>query len=301
MNFSAGINTLADYVNEVGNAEIIKAIAGSAPSIQYFAHQSGVNEKTALHLLNTTISFKNGKGCSFADSNAFSLSDRYIVPAFLKAETAICTNDMLGKWIGYEAKVDANGIEIPFEQAFVDGYREAAGEELEEMIWMGSTELGYKGLTEIVKADGTKVEVPAGSNVYDKVHALIMSLPSKSAKNTELFISPVSMLKLKDELLKKDFRLIDLEFTNGAVADEHTIKMPVFGTLIHEVDGITDENVYALVPEHTVYGYSVDNAQNEVKLVKDDVNDRWIFRIKMCSGVQVAIAAETLWATVAAA
>lgn len=302
MDFSVGMSSLQDYVNQIGNAEIIRAFAGSAPSIQYFAHQSGVNEPTDLHLLDATLTFKDGKGCSFSDSNAFTLSDRQLVPAFLKAETAICSNDMQGKWIGYELKIDANGEEIPFEQAFVDSYREASGEALEDRIWNGITINGtkYDGLVDIAEAEGTKVTAEAGSDAYAQARALILALPSKSAKKTEIFVSPAKMLALKDALLKRDFRLIDLQFSNGTEVDENTIKMPVFGTLVHAVDGLAgNDKMYALVPEHTVYGYSVDDAHNVVRIVFDEVNDRYIFRVKLTSAVQVARVEEVLYAEVA--
>lgn len=304
MNFAVAMSSLEDYVNQIGNAEIIRAFAGSAPSIQYFAHQSGVNEPTDLHLLDATVTFKDGKGCSFSDSNAFTLSDRQLVPAFLKAETAICSNDMLGKWIGYEIKVDANGEEIPFEQSFVDSYREATGEALEDRIWNGITINGthYNGLVDIVGNEGTKVAVAADGDAYDQARALILAMPAKSAKKTEIFVSPNKMLELKDALLKRDFRLIDLQFSNGAEVDENTIKMPVFGTLVHAVDGLANNNeMYALVPEHTVYGYSVDDAHNVVRIVFDEVNDRYIFRVKLTSAVQVARVAEILFTETAVA
>lgn len=298
MNFAVAMSSLEDYVNQIGNAEIIRAFAGSAPSIQYFAHQSGVNEATDLHILDASVTFKDGKGCSFSDSNSFTLSDRQLVPVFLKAETAICYNDMLGKWIGYELKVDANGEEIPFEKAFVDSYREASGEALEDRIWNGITINGthFDGLVDIAEAEGTKVSVAEGGDAYDQARALILALPAKSAKKTEIFVSPAKMLALKDALLKRDFRLIDLQFTNGTEVDENTIKMPVFGTLVHAVDGLaSNDEMYALVPEHTVYGYSVDEAHNVVRIVYDDVNDRYIFRVKLTSAVQVARVDEVLY------
>lgn len=130
------------------------------------------------------------------------------------------------------------------------------------------------------------------------IEALVMALPSKSAKKTEIFVSPATMMELKRDLLKRDFRLIDLNFSNGAEADEHTIKLPVYGTLVHEVDGLAgNAKAYALVPEHTVYGYSVEGAHTDVKAVYDEVNDRHILRAKLSVAVQIAYPAETFWAS----
>lgn len=77
--------------------------------------------------------------------------------------------------------------------------------------------------------------------------------------------------------------------------------MPVFGTLVHAVDGLAgDDNVYALVPEHTVYGTSVEGAHTDVKLVYDEVNDRYIMRIKLTAGVQIAYPSEVRYAEISA-
>ena len=300
MNFGVEMTSVAEYINQVGKAEIIKALAGSAPSIQYFAQQLGVNEKTDLHLMSTTVTFKNGRYCEFNDGNSIAFSDRQLNPAFIKTEDSICANEMLGKWMGYAQKVTANDSEIPFEKAIVDSYVEATGEALENVIWNGITLGGtkYKGFADIVKEEGTKVAVEAGSDAYAQVRALILALPSKSAKKTELFLSPAKLMALKDALLKRDFRLIDL----GGFEDENTIKMPVFGTLVHAVDGLAgDDNVYALVPEHAVYGTSVEGAHTDVAFVEDKVNDRYIMRIKLTAATQIAYPAETFYAEIAAA
>lgn len=302
MKFSAGMEALTEYVNQLGNAEIIKAIAGSAPSIQYFAQQLGVNEKTDLHLMTTSVSFKDGRNCSFSDGDSFEFSDRQLDPAFLKTEDAICANEMLGKWLGYNERVTASGAELPFEEAFMSEYVSAAGEELENIIWNG-IQIGmktYPGFATIIKDEGTKVQAGSKSDAYEIVLALIKAMPAKSMKKTEIFVSEPFMLALKEALLKRDFRLIDLQFTNGTEVDEHTIKMPVFGTLVHEVSGLngaaTKNNAYALVPEHAVYGTSVDGAHSDVKLVYDEVNDRFILRIKLTEAVQVAYPSEVLYA-----
>lgn len=302
MKFGADMSALVEYVNQLGNADIIRAIAGSAPSIQYLAQQLGVNEKTDLHLMSTTVSFKDGRVCSFSNGDSFEFSDRQLDPAFLKTEDAICANEMLGKWLGYNERVTASGAELPFEQAFIEEYVKAAGDELEKIIWEGVTisSKNYKGFTGIIESECQKVAAGAESDEFEIIRALIKALPAKSLKKTEIFVSEPFMLGLKDALLKRDFRLIDLQFTNGTEVDENTIKMPVFGTLVHAVSGLNGTNVnkkaYALVPEHAVYGTSVEGAHTDVKMVYDEVNDRFIMRIKLTEAVQIAYPAECMWA-----
>lgn len=303
MKFGADMSQLTEYVNQLGNADIIRALAGSAPSIQYFEQQLGVNEKTDIHLMATEVNFKDGRNCGFSDDNSFSFSDRQIDPAFIKTEDEICADKMLGKWLGYANRYTANGNELPFSQIFVEEYVKATAKSLENVIWNGIT-VGAKkhdGLADIVKAEGTKVPVAKGADAFEQVEALVMALPEASAAETEFFVSPKKMLALRQALLKRDFRLIDLNFSNGAEADEHTIKLPVYGVLVHEVSGLSgDDNVYALVPNHTVYGTSVEGSHTDVKLSYSDREDSWIMRIKLSVGVQVAYPGETLYAEVAA-
>lgn len=299
MNFGADMSRLSEYVNQLGNAEIVKAIAGSAPSIQYFAQQLGVNEKTDLHLMSTSVSFKDGRKCQFEDGDSFEFFDRQLDPAFIKTEDAICANDMLGKWMGYANRITASDNTLPFEEVFVEEYVKAAGDALEDIVWNGITlgEKVYKGFADIVKAEGTQVKAGSTADAFEQAKALILAIPSKQAKKTEIFVSPAVMLQLKDALLKRDFRLVDLQFTNGVEVDEHTIKMPVFGTLIHEVSGLAgDDKMYAMVPEHAVYGTSVEGAHTDVKLVHDEVNDRFVMRIKLTAATQVAYPNETFYA-----
>lgn len=298
-NFSVNTSALADYVNQVGSGEIIKQLAGSARSIKYLATQAGVNAPTDLHLMEVTGSFGDGKTCVLNDNVAFDFSDRQLVPAFVKEESIICGADFLGKWTAYNAKFTASDDTLPFEGALIDAFADNVAENLESWIWNGGTIASkkYDGLADIVEADGTQVKAGSTAGAYEMVEALIMNLPSKSAKKTEIFVSPAFMLELKRDLLARDFRLIDLNFTNGTEVDEHTIKMPVYGTLVHEVDGLAgNAKAYAIVPEHAVYGYSVDGADTDVQAVYDAVNDRHILRAKLAVAVQIAYPNEVFYA-----
>ena len=123
------------------------------------------------------------------------------------------------------------------------------------------------------------------------IEALIMA--TKSDDKTEIFVSHATMLELKRDLLKRDFRLIDL----GGFEDKNTIKMPVYDVTVHAVDGLAgNAKAYALVPEHAVYGYSVEGADVDVKAVYDAVNDKHILRAKLAVSVQIAYPSEVFYA-----
>lgn len=294
---SAVVTGLQDYIDQVGNAEIIRALAGSAPSIQYFATQAGVNQPTDIHLLEVEGAFGDGKNCEPNDNTNLTFTDRQLDPAIVKQETIICKADLYGKWLAYKDKITASNHEISFGQVMIEAFQENVKENLEDAIWNGIT-IGsktYDGFANIIAAEGTEVKAGAKATVYNMVVAAIKAAPAKSRRKSEIFISEELMLKLKEELLKNDFRLFDLNFTNGAIADEHTIKLPVYGNLVHEVSALNgDENVYLMVPEHAVYGYSVNGAENDIEVAYDNFTGKTVIRATLAVATQIAYPSETV-------
>lgn len=294
-NFSVNVSALADYINQVGSGEIIAKLAGSARTIGYLATQAGVNAPTDLHLMEVSGAFGDGKTCTLNDNTEFTFTDRQLVPAFVKQESVICGSDFLGKWMSYNAKFTASDNTLPFEAAMLDAFAENVGENLENWIWNGGSigSKNYDGLVDIVEADGTQVKAGSTADTYEMIEALIMALPVKSAAKTEIFVSHATMLELKRDLLKRDFRLIDL----GGFEDKNTIKMPVYDVTVHAVDGLAgNAKAYAIVPEHAVYGYSVEGADVDVKAIYDDRTDQHILRAKLAVAVQIAYPSEVLYA-----
>lgn len=157
MNFSVDVNAIAEYINRVGSGEIMEALAGAAPSIQYLATQAGVNEKTDLHLMEVEGSFGDGKTCTLNDNTEFTFTDRQLDPAFVKQESIICGADFIGKWMAYDNRFTASDNGIKFEEALVKAFQKNVGDNLEAWIWNGGTvgAKSYDGLVDIVEADGT--------------------------------------------------------------------------------------------------------------------------------------------------
>lgn len=301
MNFSAVVNGLSAYVDQIGTGEIIKVLAGSAPSIKYLAKQGGVNQPTDIHMMDVQGAFGDGKNCTLNDNTSFTFTDRKLVPAIVKQESVVCANELIGKWLSYNENFTVSNESVPFEQAMLDAFVRSVGDNLETAIWKGTNinSVVTKGFCDIISEEGVKVKAGASASVYDQLIAAVKGIPSKFRGKVELFVSPLKMIDIKNELLKRDVRLTDLNFTNGTEVDENTIKMPVFGTLIHEVSGIadTDDAIYGLVPEHAVYGYSVNGENVDAKVIYDDVNDRTIFRAKLAIATQVAYPSETIYVT----
>lgn len=294
LKLSAVVSGLNDYIDQIGSGEIIKALAGSAPSIAYFAEQAGVNQVTDIHLMEVSGAFGDGKNCNVADNTDFTFTDRQLDPAIVKQEVVLCKEDLRGKWLAYQDKISASTADaIPFEQVMLEAFQENVKENLEDWLWNGGTvgSKTYKGFADIVAAEG--VDAGTASSVYDAVVKLVKAVPAKSRKATEIFISEDNMLALKEELLAKDFRLFDLAFSNGTIADEHTIKLPIFGNLVHEVTALDDTKAYALVPKHAVYGYSVKGAENDVIAVFDPYTEKTVIRARLAVATQIAYPSET--------
>jgi len=113
--FNVASDAIADYINQLGTKEIIDALRFSAPSIQYFTIQDGVNEDTDIHLFETTGSLMSGKGCDpSANNTTFTYTDRRLHPAYLKQESIDCLDTLYGKWAAWNARYGASTEDIPF-------------------------------------------------------------------------------------------------------------------------------------------------------------------------------------------
>lgn len=300
INLSADVSALGAYVDMIGSGEILEALAGSARTIKYITAQAGVNAPTNIHLMETTGAFGDGLSCELNDNTKFTFTDRVLTPAFVKQESVICDSEFQGKWLAYNSRYSANDQALSFEEVMMNSFQENVGKNLENWIWNGGTinSTNYDGLVDIIEADGTQVKAGSTADTYGMIESLVMAIPAEQFNETEIFVSPAVMRELKRDLLKNDFRLTDLDFTNGAgEVDAQTLKLPVYGTLIHAVDGLAgNTKAYAVVPAHTVYGYSVDGPNVNVKAIFDDITEKHILRAKLAIAVQIAFPAETFYA-----
>lgn len=302
MKFNTVATAISDYINQLGTKELIDAISYSAPSIQYFTIQSGVNEDTDIHLFETTGALMSGKGCDpSANNTTFTYTDRRLHPAYMKQESIDCVDTLMGKWMAWDARYGANSEEMPFGQKMIEGLQKNVAENLEKFIWNGAT-IGsetFKGIADIIAdpSEGSKkIYVdPSTGNVYDMVVAAIKGADAKYRKSTEIFMSEDNLLALKEELLKRDFRLFDLTFSNGTEVDENTIKMPIYGTKVHGVSGLngTNDKIYSLVPEHVIYGTSNDSDRTDILSMTNLENEKHTLRVKFIACVQIAYPTET--------
>lgn len=290
MNFASVTTNVAKYIDEVGSNEIILALAGSAPSIKYFANQklNGASEQD-IHLLELNGSFADAKNCVLGDSTA-TFTDRKIKGAYVKEEIQLCANELAGKYFGYNMSFNAGGEKVPFEEAIMTEFKKSVSENLEDLIWNGSDSLGVDGIKDIL-ANATVIKAGANATVYDAVLATIKGLNPKSAKQTTLYVAPEVFTQLKMDLLARDFRLIDLNPATNVDGDGE-IKMPMFGNVIREVSALTgDHNIYAVVDQHVVYGWDGDSS--DVAVVFDPISEKTIFKAKLVAGVQIAYLDET--------
>lgn len=297
MKFSVDVTSVNDYINEVGTGEIIAKLAASAPSLQYFAHQGQVNAPTDIHMLEIEGAFGDGRSCEVLDNTTFTFTDRQLVPAYLKMDVTLCKADLIGKWMLWKDRFTASNEDYPFGQFLVEQFGKTVAKNLEAWIWNGGT-IGsdtYKGFATLIAEDGNTVKAGENASVYDMIVAGIKAASDDARANTEFFISEANMIALKEELLAKDFRLFDLTFSNGTEVDAHTIKMPIFGNLVHAVAGLSgDNNVYGLVPEHAVYGYSVEGAHTDIREAVDPMTKKHLLSVELVAAMQIAYPDETM-------
>lgn len=304
MKFSTVVSDIQNYINQLGSAEIIEALSHSSESMKYFTVQDGVNEPTDIHMMECTGSFMDGVACdASANNTTFTYTDRRLTPVYVKQESIDCYNDLYGKWMAYNKRYGASTeSQYPFAETMINLMQKRVNLNTEDLIWNGITIGGttYSGITDIVNPSTAGVKVAYCSStgtIYNQCVAAIKAADSRSRKETELYMNENEFLALKEELLAKDFRLFDLNYTNGAgEIEENTLRLPVYGTLVHAVTAIkdNDHNVYGLVNRHVVIGTSNDADRTDIQAISDDVHEKFILRAKMIYCVQVAYPWETV-------
>jgi len=304
LKFSTVVTGIQDYINQLGSAEIISALSHSSESMKYFTVQDGVNEPTDIHMLECNGSFMDGISCdSSANNTTFTYTDRRLNPAYVKMESIDCYNDLWGKWMAYNKRYGASTeSQYPFAEKMIELLQKRVNLNCEDLIWNGITlnSTRYDGIVDIVDPSTAGVKVAYCSStgtIYNQCVAAIKAADTKSRKETELYMSENEFLALKEELLAKDYRLFDLNYTNGAgEIEENTLRLPVYGTLVHAVTAIKDDNhnVYGLVNRHVVIGTSNDADRTDIQAISDDVHEKFILRAKMVYAVQVAYPWETV-------
>ncbi len=302
-NNSLDLTGLNDYINQESTELIAKSVF-SAMSTRLFKVQTGVKAPTAINLLDTQVTFGDGKECGLDPMSAQAISQRIITPGFIKVYLKYCHKDFYNTFASHLTNVAAGREELPFEQYFIEDVIRNIGKELEVAIWQGDTAVTntnpntnkFDGLLKLIDA-----EVTAGTivNKYDvaqntmlkKVWAVYEAIPEEKLFDEVIYLNNANFRSLVKELV--DANMYHYERTIDETLD---IILPGTMTHIKAVSGLTGQNVIvAMDPKHVVYGCDMENDMETFKFWFSDDDDAFKLLVEFAAGVQIALPSEVVY------
>lgn len=302
-NNSLDLTGLNDYINQESTELIAKSVF-SAMSTRLFKVQTGVKAPTAINLLDTQVTFGDGKECGLDPLSVQAVSQRIITPGFIKVYLKYCHKDFYNTFASHLTNVAAGRETLPFEQYFIEDVIKNIGKQLEIAIWQGDTAVSntnpntnkFDGLLKIIDA-----EVTAGNvvNVYDvaqntmlkKVWAVYNAIPEDNLFDAVIYMNNANFRSLVKELV--DANMYHYERTIDETLD---IILPGTMTHIKAVSGLTGENVIvAADPKHIVYGCDMENDMETFKFWFSDDDDAFKLLVEFAAGVQIALPSEIVY------
>ena len=297
-NKSLTLKDLPSYIDQRSEELIAKSVFAPM-STTLFKVQSGVKSPTALNLLDTTVSFGDGTVCGFNNTVNSVISQRNIVPGFLKVNAEYCHKDFYNTFASHLTNVAAGRETLPFEEYFVEDIIKNIGKNLEVAIWQGDTDSAnanlnkFDGLLKIMFADvpqENRVATPASGKMIDRVWAVYNAIPEETLFDTVIYMNNANFRALVKELV--DANMFHYERNIDESLD---IILPGTMTHVKAVSGLTGVDVIvAARPDHIVYGVDMENDFETFKLWYSEDNDTFRLKVEFACGVQIALPNEVI-------
>ena len=302
-NNSLDLTGLKEYINQ-NSTELIAKSVFAPMSTTLFKVQTGVKAETAINLLDTTVTFGDGKECGLDPISAQTISQRTIVPGFMKVVLKYCQKDFYNTFASHLTNVAAGRETLPFEQYFIEDVIKNIGKELEVAIWQGDKDVlntnpntnKFDGLLTIIDK-----EVTAGNitNIYNgttqntmlkRVWAVYNAIPEEKLFDEVIYMNNANFRALVKELV--DANMYHYERNVDQSMD---IILPGTMTHIKAVSGLTGKDtIVALDPAHVVYGTDLENDFETFKFWFSDDDDMFKLLVEFAAGIQIALPNEVV-------
>lgn len=282
---AVNLTELTTYVDQNVNELISKASTG-APSLKYFRIQTGVKGKTAINLLNTTISLGNGRACGWDEAGESNISQREINPWVAKINQSFCDKAMIDYFMDSQINIAAGRQNLPFAEKFIADVIKHVNEAVEDAVWNGLT-IGatkYDGLLDILAEEGV-VKATVGATQFETVKNVYKAIPAAVLKDSAIFMGLDAYRELVMELVEKNL------YHHPAYdnADVFEMVLPGTATKVIGVPGLNGtQAVVALPLSETVYGVDMQNDKETFKFWYSDDNQEFRLAINFNGGVQIA-------------
>lgn len=297
------VTDLPAYVAENRDLLVADAVLGSS-TLERVSIQTGVKDTSPIHILDFDADLQ-AMGCGVdAQDNNLAFTDRNIVTAVMGHLIPICEDNLLGKWGEYAVRITASDNELAFEQYVMDAIIANVHNKLEALIWQGDTGNSdlIDGYVTIATADapaGNKLSLGAGTTAYDGIMAAYMALPEETlAKdNVEIYVSPAIFRTFMADLVAANLFHYN---PNDSTAEE--VFLPGTAAKVVKRNGLTGSlTILATYAKNLYFGTDLENAREDVRIVRDGKADLFYAKVKFNAGVQIAFPDRVVLATFAAA
>lgn len=297
------INTsnLTAYVEEHKLPLLRNAVIGSKTA-KLFNLQTGCKGDTAINILNTDVTFGDGKSCGWNEAGTSALSQRIIRVGYPKVNMSFCDKQLLKYWTNFEVRVAAQQKSLPFEEDFMNGIVEGVAAKLEKALWQGDTAKSsdsnlnkFDGMIKIIEAASiaaTKTYA-SGATVASIVNDVYGALPSAVFEkgNVVMYMGSDMYRKYIQELCANGNIILksDTNASLGNLAMPENILIPGTNVTVYGVAGLDGTGkVFASYAENFVYGTDLVGDEEKFELWYSQDNREFRCAIEFVAGVQIA-------------
>lgn len=291
------VTKLPAYTEEHRLPLLRNAVVGNRTAKEFNLY-TGLKGKTALNLLNTTVTFGDGSSCGWNEAGKSEMSQRTIEPGYLKVNMSFCDKALLKTWANYSVRIAAGQKTLPFEEDFMAGVIDGIKANLEKAMWQGDTASEdanlnkFDGMIKILgeaEVAGTYT-VQAADSISTIINKTYNLIPSAAYEKGEvvMYVGYDSYRAYIQELIANG----NLFITNvvNDVAMPTSVLIPGSNVRVIPVGGLDNQKLKAVASYRDNFIYGVDLSGDDEKLDMWYSQDNREFRlaVEFLAGVQVA-------------
>lgn len=287
------VTALPNYVEEHRLPLIAKSVL-RGKTIELVQIETGVKSDTALNLISAAVQFGDGSNCGWTPTDGVTLSQRKLVPVFVKVNQAFCDKNLLKKWASYEVTLAAGRNTLPFEEQFLEEISNSINEQIEKMVWQGdSANAGSRiecdGYLKHIEANGSGATILTdvdGTTAYNRIKRVYNALPARvvDKQDTVIFVSNSLYREFINELVASNLYHFNPDYGQG--------EYPLPGTSIRviAVSGLDGTNrIVAGRLSNFFYGVDAEDDKDTLDLWYSKDNQEFRLAVNFAVSTQVAL------------
>lgn len=286
------VTALPNYVEEHRLPLIAKSVL-RGKTIELVQIETGVKSDTALNLISASVTFGDGSSCGWTPTEGVTLSQRKLVPVFIKVNQAFCDKNLLKKWASYEVTLAAGRSTLPFEEQFLEEISNSINEQIEKMVWQGDSQNGSSriecdGYLKHIEAGGSGATILTdtdGTTAYNRIKRVYNALPARvvDKQDTVIFVSNSLYRDFINELVASNLYHFNPDYGQG--------EYPLPGTSIRviAVSGLDGTNkIVAGRLSNFFYGVDAEDDKDTLDLWYSKDNQEFRLAANFAVSTQVA-------------